>query len=64
MFSLANGDLYLSSLRDYLSGQFDNAKFAILGGTGDYRTARGDGTGTVSDPVAHSYKFVLNLTTG
>jgi hypothetical protein len=61
VFTLSGGDLYLSSLRDYLSGGFSNAKLAVLGGTGSYNDVRGDGTATVSDATAHDYTFTINL---
>jgi hypothetical protein len=59
--SCSGGDLYLGSLRDYLSGGFSNAKLAVLGGTDSYNDARGDGTVSVSDPTAHNYTFTINL---
>lgn len=61
VISLSGGDLYLGSLRDYLSGGFSNAKLAVLGGTDSYNDARGDGTVTVSDATAHNYTFTINL---
>ncbi|HEV3361903.1 MAG TPA: hypothetical protein VG247_34250 [Pseudonocardiaceae bacterium] len=61
VFSLAGGELYLGSLRDYLSGGFSNAKVAVLGGTDSYNNVRGDGTVSVTDPTAHSYTFTINL---
>ncbi|HEX3782909.1 MAG TPA: hypothetical protein VHX38_24855 [Pseudonocardiaceae bacterium] len=61
VFSLSGGDLYLSSLRDYLSGGFTSAKLAVLGGTGSYNDVRGDGTVTATDSTAHSYTFTVNL---
>ncbi len=61
VFTLAGGELYLSSLRDYLGGGFSNTNLAVLGGTGSYNDVRGDGTATVSDPTAHSYTFTINL---
>ena len=64
VFSLSGGDLYLGSVRDYLSGGFSNAKLAVLGGTNSYNDARGDGTVSVTDATAHSYTFTLNLVSG
>ncbi|HEX4222731.1 MAG TPA: hypothetical protein VHZ97_10240 [Pseudonocardiaceae bacterium] len=61
VFSLSGGDLYVGSVRDYLSGGFSNAKLAVLGGTDSYNDARGDGTVSISDPTAHNYTFTLNL---
>ena len=61
VFTLSGGDLYVGSLRDYLSGGFGNAKLAVLGGTDSYNDARGDGTVSVSDPNAHNYTFTINL---
>ncbi|HEY4022309.1 MAG TPA: hypothetical protein VGM75_26715 [Pseudonocardiaceae bacterium] len=63
VFTLSGGNLYLGSLRDYLSGGFSNAKLAVLGGTDSYNDARGDGTVSVSDPNAHNYTFTINLLT-
>ncbi len=62
VFALADGQLYLSSLRTYVGGNFTKSTFAVVGGTGKYRTARGDGTGELSDPTAHTYTFTLKLT--
>lgn len=61
VFRLSGGDIYLGSLRDYLSGDFSNAKLAVLGGTDSYNDARGDGTASVVDPAAHSYTFTITL---
>jgi hypothetical protein len=61
VFTLSGGDLYLGSLRDYLSGGFSNAKLAVLGGTDSYNDARGDGTVSVADPTAHNYTFTITL---
>jgi hypothetical protein len=61
VFTLSGGDLYLGSVRDYLSGGFSNAKLAVLGGTDSYNDARGDGTVAVSDATAHNYTFTVNL---
>lgn len=61
VFRLSGGDIYLGSLRDYLSGGFSNAKLAVLGGTDSYNDARGDGTVSVVDPAAHSYTFTITL---
>ncbi|HJP79826.1 MAG TPA: hypothetical protein VJ914_36475 [Pseudonocardiaceae bacterium] len=61
VFRLSGGDIYLGSLRDYLSGGFSNAKVAVLGGTDSYNDARGDGTVSVADPAAHSYTFTITL---
>lgn len=61
VFSLSGGQLYLGSLRDYLGGGFTDAKLAVLGGTDSYNDARGDGTVAVTDPVAHDYRFTVNL---
>lgn len=63
VFTLSGGDLYLASLRDYLSGGFTSTKLAVLGGTDSYNNARGDGTATVADPAAHNYTFTINLIT-
>lgn len=62
VFTLSGGELFLGSLRDYLSGGFDKADLAILGGTGSYRTARGDGTAQLTDQASHTYTFTLNIT--
>lgn len=61
VFTLPDGQLHMSSLRSYSADGFKDSKFAITGGTDKYRTARGDGTGTLTDPSTHSYKFVLNI---
>jgi hypothetical protein len=61
VFALSGGDIYLGSLRDYLSGGFSNAKVAVLGGTDSYNDARGDGTVSVADPTAHNYTFTITL---
>lgn len=62
VFTLSGGELFLGSLRDYLSGGFDKADLAILGGTGSYRTARGDGTAQLTDQASHTYTFTLTIT--
>lgn len=62
VFTLPDGQLDMSSLRSYSADGFKESKFAITGGTDKYRTARGDGTGTLTDPGTHTYKFVLNIT--
>lgn len=62
VFELPAGQLHLSSLRNYSATGFTDSKFAIIGGTGQYRTARGDGTGTLSDPATHTYTFDLTIT--
>ncbi|HEX3788414.1 MAG TPA: hypothetical protein VHW44_11180 [Pseudonocardiaceae bacterium] len=62
VFALSGGDIYLGSLRTYTGGGFSDTTLAIIGGAGDYRTARGDGTVSETDTVAHSYTFTLNIT--
>lgn len=62
VFVLPGGQLDMSSLRNYSTSGFSDSKFAITGGTDQYRTARGDGVGTLSDPATHSYKFDLTIT--
>lgn len=62
VFVLPGGQLHMSSLRSYSTKGFTDSKFAIIGGTEQYRTARGDGTGTLSDAATHTYTFDLTIT--
>lgn len=63
VFRLIEGDLFLSSLREYSPGRagFAGADVAVIGGTGEYATAQGDGTATRLDETPVAYRYVLNL---
>ncbi|GAA2833173.1 allene oxide cyclase barrel-like domain-containing protein [Crossiella cryophila] len=69
-FRLAKGEIHLSSLRSYsllAVTSFKDGPMAVIGGTGDYRTARGEASTVKQDgdplnptkPV--SYKFTIKL---
>lgn len=65
VFRLAGGELHLSSLRTYAPGRagFARAAFAVVGGTGRYATARGDGVGEPDPAARDTYRFTFNLVT-
>jgi hypothetical protein len=58
---LEHGEILLGGLRVYSSGHFNDTTMAILGGTGDYSTARGEATTHLVDPVNTTYKFTVNI---
>lgn len=65
-FRLEGGELHLSSLRTYRTAGtgFEDTSLAIVGGTGEYANARGDGR-SVRD-VAQTdvtYRFTFNVIT-
>lgn len=67
VFRLQNGELHLSGMREYksIAAGFDNATVAVVGGTGAYANARGEGTvtRTSAQAVEVGYRFVLSLAT-
>ncbi|RZS43156.1 hypothetical protein EV193_102132 [Herbihabitans rhizosphaerae] len=67
-YRLADGELHLSSLRQYKAGQagFNEGAIAILGGTGKYATARGEGKSAPAAPGKANvgYRFTFTIVTG
>ncbi|GAA1296330.1 allene oxide cyclase barrel-like domain-containing protein [Saccharothrix xinjiangensis] len=65
-FRLPDGELHLSGLRDYrsIAGGFENAPVAVVGGTGAYANARGEGEAVRSDSADVGYRFTFTITTG
>jgi len=69
VYTLARGQVHLSSSRvyyvDFSGVHYRETKLAITGGTDDYRTARGDATGTFRKSASGvSYSVDIRLTTG
>ncbi|MFD7660496.1 hypothetical protein ACFV4N_41525 [Actinosynnema sp. NPDC059797] len=65
-FRLADGELHLSGRRNYksIAGGFENTSVAVVGGTGAYATARGEGRVVRSDSADVAYEFTFTITTG
>lgn len=69
VYTLVKGQVHLSSSRvyhvDFSGVHYRETKLAITGGTDDYRTARGDATGTFQKSASGiSYTVDIRLTTG
>ncbi len=67
VFRLADGELHLSGMRTYksIATGFGDATMAIIGGTGAYANARGEGKATRASSRANQdviYKFVFTIT--
>ncbi|MBB5959677.1 hypothetical protein FHS29_006298 [Saccharothrix tamanrassetensis] len=65
-FRLADGDLHLSSLRAYksMAGGFGDTTMAVIGGTGKYAGARGEGKATRATAAGKAdavYRFTITL---
>jgi hypothetical protein len=67
VFRLADGELHLSGMRTYksIATGFGDATVAVIGGTGAYADARGEGKATRSNStnkqeVAYKYVFTLS----
>ncbi|WP_367127322.1 hypothetical protein [Saccharothrix sp. HUAS TT1] len=65
-FRLADGELHLSGMREYrsIAAGFEDAPVAVLGGTGAYADARGEGRAVRADGQGVGYRFTLTLVTG
>ncbi|MFC6087918.1 allene oxide cyclase barrel-like domain-containing protein [Saccharothrix lopnurensis] len=65
-FRLPDGELHLSGLRDYrsIAGGFEDTAVAVVGGTGAYANARGEGRATRSGSADVGYRFTFTITTG
>ncbi|MFC4852973.1 allene oxide cyclase barrel-like domain-containing protein [Actinophytocola glycyrrhizae] len=67
VFRLKDGELHLSGLRTYkaLATGFDDTALAVVGGTGAYANARGDGkvTRTSGHAADVSYRFTFTVVT-
>lgn len=65
VFRLPDGELHLSGMRTYrsIATGFDDAKLAVVGGTGAYADVRGDGTVTRESGETVGYRFSFNLVT-
>lgn len=67
-FVLGEDELHMSSLREYKPGTsgFEKTKLAIVGGTGKYAGATGDGEGVrqTARDGAVAYLFTLNVRLG
>ncbi|TWP50710.1 hypothetical protein FKR81_19060 [Lentzea tibetensis] len=63
-YRFSDGELHLSSLRTYrpLALAFDDCPVAVIGGTGAYANARGDGKFTKLTDPDRAYKVTLNVT--
>ena len=63
VYRLKDGQLHLSSLRTYrpVAMAFDDCPVAVIGGTGPYATARGDGTYTKLTDPDRAYKVSLTI---
>jgi hypothetical protein len=67
VFRLQDGELHLSGLRTYpsLTVGFKDTTMAVVGGTGAYQNARGEGTVVrTSTRAVVSYRFTFNLVDG
>jgi hypothetical protein len=64
-FRLADGELHLSGLRTYksIAAGFGDATLAIVGGTGAYANARGEGRAVRSDSPDVAYRFTFTVVT-
>lgn len=64
-FRLADGELHLSSVRTYrpLASGFDDCVFAVIGGTGAYANARGEGKAARSTDPEVAYRFTFTVLT-
>jgi hypothetical protein len=65
-FSLADGELHLSSMRTYktFAAGYEQSPFAIIGGTGAYANARGEGKAVrESTGPDVTYRFTFNVET-
>lgn len=62
-FRLTDGELHLSGLREYKSIEsgFEDTVVAVVGGTGAYSTARGQGKVTRANTQGVGYRFVFTL---
>ncbi|GLZ35409.1 hypothetical protein Lesp02_75960 [Lentzea sp. NBRC 105346] len=63
VYRLKDGELHLSSLRTYrpVALAFDDCVVAVIGGTGAYSTARGDGKFTKLTDPDRAYKVSLTI---
>lgn len=63
VYRLADGELHLSSLRTYrpVALAFDDCPVAVLGGTGGYAGARGDGRYTKLTDPDRAYRVTLTV---
>lgn len=64
-FSLADGQLHFSGMRTYksIAAGFTDATLAVVGGTGAYANARGEGKAVRSDSSDVAYKFTFTVVT-
>lgn len=65
VFRLQDGELHLSGMRTYksIAAGFDDATVAVVGGTGAYANARGEGevTRTSAHAAVVGYRFTFTL---
>lgn len=59
---LAEGDLRLAMICEYSGDDYPTTSVSIVGGTGEYSSARGDGVTRLTDAHTHARDWTLYLT--